>query len=217
LALAIMVTAVMVRSGTELHRARSDYERTRAEYALDGAAVSAEIALLQSRPAERYAWSLTNELGTFQVLAEDEGPKLAPANASSLDGEILRRIGVSDPAALQARLTGLAERHATDAEIAAADTAPGWRACGLSLVSPWGAQTAPHLALSVEPDLAGTSPRLGEVWRIRTTSVQGFTDDRIVRLTGDPTHPAAVVERRLYRTTGKGDTCDSFADGRPSA
>jgi hypothetical protein len=212
-----MVTAVMVRSGAELSRARADLERTKAEYALDGAAATAEIALLQSRPAERYAWTLSNSLGTFQILAEAEAPKLGLKVANALDESLVSSLGVTDRAGLQSRLAALADRRAPGPEIAGADLAAGWKACGRSLVSPWGLQSAAHLARSVEPDLAGDSPRLGEVWRIRSISARGFTDDRIVRLTGDPAHPAAVVERRLYRSSDKGETCDRFADAKPSA
>jgi hypothetical protein len=215
LALAIAVTAVMVRSTASLHAARADLERTRAAYALDGAAAAAEFAILQSRPANRFAWEASTELGVFSVLAEAETAKLPPSGAAQLDGEMMTQMGVKDPSALAARLASLSGAD-LDAAIAAADPSRGWRACGRSLVSPWGRQAASSLSRSAAPDLAGESPHLGEVWRIRVTT-KGFADDRIVRLTGDAAHPAAVVERRLYRTNEKGDTCDRFADAKPKA
>jgi hypothetical protein len=215
LALAIMVTAVMVRSTSELRRARADLERTRAEYALEGAAAAAEISILQSRPADRYAWSLSNDLGAFEVLAEAEAPKLALAKADALDDTRLAQLGVQNADALRARLLDLSTYETTAPEVASADASPAWKACGPSLVSLWGFQSAPHLAPSTEPDNAGGAVRLGEVWRIRTRSGQGLTDDRVVRFTGDSQHPAAVLARRLYQTK-KGDTCDSFADVKPS-
>lgn len=215
LALAITVTAVMIRSTAELRRARADFERTRAEYALDGAVAAAEIAVLQSRPAERYAWTLSDDLGVFEVLAEAEAPKLALAKGDALNDTRLTRLNVRDAAELRTRLSDLSKSTIAALDIASADVAPEWRTCGPSLISAWGLQSEPHLAPSTAPDNASGVIRLGEVWRIRTRSEQGFTDDRIVRFTGDALHPAGLVARRFYRAK-KGDTCDSFADVKPS-
>lgn len=215
LALAITVTAVMVRSGTELRRARADFERTRAEYALDGAAAAAEITLLQARPAQRFAWEITVDGASYNALVEAEAPKLALSSSAALNGSMLAKMGVRDAPELQLRLPELGQHGARASDIVSADNAAGWRSCGRSLISPWGLQTTLHLAHTTTPSSAGQGVQLGSIWRIQTTSATGFTDDRVVRFTGDPTHPAAVVERRLYRaTTNKGDTCDSFADAK---
>jgi hypothetical protein len=177
-----------------------------------------EIAVLQSQPAERFAWKITVDGASYDALAEAEASKLALSSSAALDGSVLSKMDVRDASELRLRLAGLGQRGARASEIISADNAAAWKACGRSLISPWGVQTAPHLAHTIAPDSPGQGAQLGSVWRIRTTSAAGFTDDRVVRFTGDPVHPAAVVERRLYRTTrAKGETCDSFADAKPQA
>jgi hypothetical protein len=216
LAIAILATAVMTQSVTELRRSRANHDRSQISYALDGAAASAEIAILESKPAERLAWRLSNALGDFDVLAEAEGPKLALTSASALDPDISARMGITDPSQLQASLAALASGPRSGFNIASASKAALWRACGRSFVSPWGQASAPHLAPASPPENGSAAGRLGEVWRL-LISAKGYTDERIVRFTGDPERPASIVERRLYRTAGKGDTCDTLAIAKPQS
>jgi hypothetical protein len=150
--------------------------------------------------------------GTVEALAEPEAAKVDMAHAAQWDESTMVRLGVADAAQLRARLAALADSEA--AAIATADAAPTWRACARSLISPYGSASAPQSAKASSPSGASINWRIGEVWRIRVALANGWVDDRIVRFTGDLTHPAAVVGRRLMRGDAEGERCDAlFAAG----
>ena len=76
----------------------------------------------------------------------------------------------------------------------------------------------PRAAAVAPVDQGEVSWRIGEVWRLQISGAgDGWADDRIVRFTGDPTHPAAVVERRLARGSGKAGVCDRLFAAGPLA
>lgn len=216
LAIAVVASAAMAEAMAELKRSRADFEQAGTEIALDGVALRAEATILDSRRGERFAWTLPSEGGAFEVLAEAEAPKLGLAAAAAAPASSAWvHLGVRDPAQLQVRLANLSSERGASRQIPSADSAPMWRACGRSLVSPWGTSTIPHMAPAAPPAAATEIVHIGEVWRLRITAPNGFADDRVVRFTGDPRRPAALVERILYRTTVRGDICDALADAKP--
>ncbi len=213
LGLALVASALTGLAVTDLKAAQSEAAKIRAEYQLDGLQERAGLTVVTDPKAVRLRWSLPTLSGSAEVLAEAEGAKLGLTGTVSLDTATLTKLGVSDARDLHRRLQTLAADRAVGLALENADASPVWRACARSVVSIYGsAKAAPKMAYAA-PTPGAVIARSGEVWRIRVTS-GGWTDDRTVRFTGDPLHPAAVVERRLYRGNEMGDRCAAlFAVG----
>lgn len=209
LAIAILAAALVMRGVAVLKLARADYRRSQAEYALSGAHVLAVARLLNSSGSGRLAWSVDGlEPQGVSLLAEPEAPKLALAAAGGLDDKTLAALGARDPGAARLRLAGLEAASASPGEIEAADGGAAWRSCAASAISPWGASQVVRLAAPHEPDQDPGGARAGQVWRVRASTQDGWTDERIVRLIGRAQSPSAMIWRRFGRTAGKGVTCD---------
>ena len=211
LAVALLAGALVLRGVSALKLARADYRRSQAEYALSGEQLLAATKVVNSSGAGRLAWSASGLDGLdVTVLAEPEGPKLSLAAAAVLEDKALTLLGAADPGEARGRLTALDPVGATPDQIEAADTGAGWRACAVSAISPWGRAEDLHLGPAQAPNREPGGARAGQVWRIRATSSDGWSDERIVRLIGRTEAPSAVIWRRFGRETGKGVTCDKI-------
>jgi len=207
LAIALLCTAMTARSLEFLKLARTDLERSRRQAALDGAQFQAAVEMVRSGVAGPYHWGFSTDAGLVDVIAEPESNKLKLEAASALSEGILSALGVADPAAFRLRANAAA---ATATPMADLDPSPQWRACGPSVVSPLGQQDTYRFVVREKP---GPSPNpaswhIGETWRVRVATPDGWSDDRIVRFTGDARRPAAVVMRVLKKDGGKGGSCD---------
>ncbi|KQZ22886.1 hypothetical protein [Caulobacter sp. Root1472] len=213
LAIAILAAALVARGIAILKLARADYRRSQAEYALSGAHVLAVARLLGSSRSGRLAWSVDGlDPQGVSLLAEPEAPKLALAAAGGLDDKALTALGASDPSAARLRLAGLAAASASPNEIETADGGDAWRVCATSAISPWGASEVLRLAATHEPDQDPGGARVGQIWRVRANTQDGWTDERIVRLIGRAQSPSAMIWRRFGRSAGKGVTCDKIIE-----
>lgn len=210
LALALVAVGMVARSTMMLRQARADLARSQAEHALDGAQLEAAATVIRAGAGSAFRWALSTDLGWTEALAESEAEKLDFAAAAALPETTLARFGVADAAALKARLAAAAEA-APDVDVVDLDASPLWRACGPSLVSPFGARSVFARPAYAEPSVGREDPawRVGEVWRVRITSAEGWRDERFVRFTGDARRPVAVVARRLTRTDGGERSCDA--------
>jgi hypothetical protein len=209
LALAMVAAAMTTAAVSELRFAHADLARTQANYALDAAQTRAALGLIATASRGRLRWMLPDG---GEVLAEPEVDKLDLADAARLDDATLARLGVADPDRLRGRLADLGGADAAD--IGMADAAPLWRACARSIVSPIGTATKIVYAAAAAPSSPGVDWRIGQVWRIRTALASGWVDDPLVRFTGDPLDPAAIVERKMALGGQEGGRCDGiFAAG----
>lgn len=209
LALALVAAASVTAAVTELKRGQADLTRAQAEYALAGAQQRAALTILQAKPASRYGWSVARVNGQAQALAESEYLKLSFKAAAQLDDATLAKLKVGNPTALRSHLGALAAANDLDAaDLVAADPSPLWRACAPSLISPYGAAAKANAAPATNPIAGGLDWRVGEVWRLRVALPSGWTDDRIVRFTGDARHPSAVIERRFFKSNQGVGQCD---------
>lgn len=217
LAIAILAAALVMRGVAVLKLARADYRRSQAEYALSGAHVLAAARLLNSSNSGRLAWSIGGlDPQGVALLAEPEAPKLALAAAGKLDDKTLAALGARDPAAARLRLAGLDSASASPGEIEAADGGDAWRACAASAISPWGASWVVRLVETHGPDGDPGGARAGQIWRVRASTQDGWTDERIVRLIGRAQSPSAMIWRRFGRSAGKGVICDKTIEARES-
>lgn len=210
-AIAVVTIAFVSRSTTELRLTRAEFKKTQAEYLLAGAHNVALLAIATSNKAPPYRWTVPSLGKAFLVSAEPERPKLSLANAQNLDDDVLDQLGVTDHAALRAKLASLPSAEGLPWP-ADADNARGWRSCAGALISFYGAADfAPTLAY-VEPDPGKDDSkwRAGEVWRIAVTDEDGWRDERIVRFTGNGLNPAAVISRRLSRGWKDNLACENL-------
>lgn len=209
LALGTIATAVIGAGMADLRLARAEMRQTRIEAGLASAHAAAIQPLLVQSPSKRLRWSATSDLGSIDVLAEAESSKLAMASAVDLNDAELARFGVADADKLRARLRSLAVGKAPEAlAVGDLDVARLWRACAGSMISPYGRGKAlPRLTATSSPGGGQAAALTGEVWRVRVAAPGGWSEDRLVRLTGDENHPAAILERRLSRTTSGGEPC----------
>lgn len=210
LTLALVATALVQRSIGILSLSRSDLERLKMDYALDGAQLSTVAAVVRTGAGGPYRWPLSTDAGWVEAVAESETDKVGLAAAAQMRDGIYQAMGVDDVEALKARLAAAAGGPRI-LDIGELDAAPLWRACAASLISSFGAQVALQPVQVQQPHMGDLTPswRVGEVWRIQVTTTAGWRDERIVRLTGDALHPAAVVLRRLSRGNGGQGQCDA--------
>lgn len=213
LAVALLAGALVLRGVSALKLARADFRRSQAEYALSGAQILATTKLLNSSGAGRLAWSAGGLDGRdVAMLAEAEGGKLSLAAAAALDDKALALLGAARPGETRSRLATLDLAKATPDQIEAADAGAGWRICAASAISPWGGGAVLQLGPARAPNLEPGGARAGQVWRVRATTSDGWTDERIVRLIGRAETPSAVIWRRFGRGAGRGVTCDKIIE-----
>jgi len=214
LSLAIVATGVSDRSLAALELARSDFARTRAELALDGALQEAALKLANAPAAAPIRWSASAGRGQAQVLAEPDAPKLSLAAAAALDDATLARIGAGDAEAARSRLQALVDQHDDGGGLASVDGAARWRRCARSWIAADGTQTTLPSPGAPRPQIGapGGGGRTGEVWRLRASIEDGWVDDRTVRFTGEIDHPARVIERRFFRTSEGSGACDLVSE-----
>ena len=211
LAVALLAGALVLRGVSALKLARADFRRSQAEYALSGGQLLAATKVLNSSGAGRLAWSAGGlDGGDIAVLAEAEGPKLSLTAAAALDDKALTLLGAADLGETRERLAALDPAKATPDQVEAADAGAGWRACAASAISPWGVSDTVHLGPIQTPNQEAGGAHAGQVWRIRATTSDGWTDERIVRLNGRGEAPSAVIWRRFGRGAGKDMACDKI-------
>lgn len=208
LALAMIAIAITTASVRALRHARADLARAQAEFALEGGQERAALAALSFQGEQRFSWNLSTDAGAMSVLAEPEASKLSLTRAAELSATSLQELGASDPRAVKAGLAKWANDGLQAHAIAALDPGPRWRACAQSAISPFGAAGRLQLARPVAPTIGPQPRRAGEVWRIRVAAQGGWTDDRLVRFTGNESRPVEVIDRRFWRTSDRGDGCD---------
>ncbi len=210
LALALVGTAMVGRSVSLLVLAKSDLQRTRLEYAMNGAQLEAAATVVRAGLPGPFHWTSSTDLGWVDIRAEREADKLSLAKVATLAPQMLMRFGVSDPAALQARLTVAASDDVVD--VSGLDSARLWRACAVRFASTFGQKDAYAYAPDAQPLAGDRLPlwRVSETWRIRVTTAAGWRDDRIVRFTGSAEQPAAIILRTISKGEGEGGRCESI-------
>lgn len=192
LGLALVAAALMARSVAALRGASAEFERVQAEYQLAG-------------EHQRAALALITDASVGSVQAEPEAGKIDLATAAALPPSVLARFGVADTTRLSGWLQAASLEPTSPADIVDADPAPLWKLCAPKLISTFG--QASSLSALAGARRKGEGARLGEVWRLSARASDGWTDERIVRFTGEPRRPAAVIWRRFYRAGTGGESC----------
>jgi hypothetical protein len=196
--MALVATGGLMLVNGELRSAERDVGRQRAQLEMEGAAATAAFRLMHETGDPVLLWTEPSNRGDLRVTAEPEARKLAAAEVGFGDNPRLLRAAFGDRGQdIVGALTALSarERAVSKARLAGLDLGTDWRLCGATLVSPYSRLTAfamaPPRALSPGP----LGLRAGEVWRIQVSGGDGGWLDQVVRLTGDPAAPAAVIEQ----------------------
>lgn len=217
LALSTIAIAVMGRGIAALKLSQRELARAQLEEQLESAAAEAVLAIVQSKSAGPYSWTIQGGAASgIHVDAEPEWRKLSPDAAASVSEADLQLLGAAAPQTVRAQLTRTNPAQPPNPwRIADADSSPRWRRCGPSNVSTFGA-AAKLLPAPPEVPLAnGQNFRLGEVWRLVLRSPTGWADERFVRFTGAAPNLVAVIDRRLERDPTGGVLCPSIAKAQP--
>jgi hypothetical protein len=210
LSLAVICSAVVARSLAALRLSHADFQRGEQELGLDGAHLAAAVVIIRHGEPGAFRWGVTTDQGYAEVIAEPEINKLGLLAAAALDDDVFDALGVVDPSALKARLYTAAS--APPSWLGGLDSAPLWKQCSDSLLSAYGVSDRPAPLAYVSPERVADKPgwHIGETWRIRITTDTGWRDDRIVRFTGDPEHPEAIVRRAFTKTSSGRGSCDKI-------
>jgi hypothetical protein len=190
--------AAIISYGTIANRAaRADLERVQAEALLDGGHLMAALGVLENVAEGRLAWTETESGATFSILAEPETQKVGLDAQPDGGIALAALLGASDPLAAQ---TYLRSAYAAGdlPSIRAADPSARWKSCAPSVLSYWGLADTAALQPAVPPNRRGQRPRVGEVWRI-VVAIDGWRDERFVRLTDNPRDPAQLIKRNFGR------------------
>lgn len=213
LAMATIAVAVQARAISALHASQADYVQSAAELRLDGAQQLTATALARGTLTSPQDTKL--QLGGAAVDAEvqPEAAKLGLASAATLEPASLTALGASSPNQARAGLSRLASLGDADpADLRSLDPSPRWKACGPAAISAYGA------GLGAAPPLgANAVAHGGEVWRIAAWDGWGWTDDRLVRVTGDDDAPVRVIFRSFYRNTKGRPACPILSAAAPAA
>lgn len=217
LALATTIAAVMTMAATAQRAAARDLRRTQSEFFLAGARLMVAQTLIGSSNVGRVRWTLSAPGEDLEVVAEPEAAKLSLGQAASRAGPLGAMLSAITPGSLSSTLQGLVARPVVSAgDIANADASPAWRLCARSLISRDGQATDLPSEPPAQPMPGPTNWRAGQLWRFRITDPEGWTDDSVVRLTGDSGHPIAVVSRRFTHSGPMGDRCGFIAQNLPA-
>ncbi len=208
MSLALMASALTALASAELRGARSELGTLKTQYALDEAHRLAVLAVMKTDKPARLRWSFQAQGIQFQALAESEPAKLSLDEAARLGDADFDKLGVKDAPALRGRLKAAIGQEVALGEL---DAAPRWRECAASLVSAFGQAKTLSMPAAGQPNEQRFDWRVSDVWRIRVTGDR-WSDERLVRFTGDAVEPAAVISRTLSRQTQE-PPCDTVLQG----
>jgi hypothetical protein len=190
LALAVVATALLAFSNNQLRIARVALRHAERDALLDGALVLAADAVMRESQTARLSWGLDVDGLPVTLLAEPEGFKVSAARPEALGKEAIEAL--AGPAPLRAAAASEDLSAARQALAARSDSA-AWRACAQSFLSPVSDAEKASLAPPTIPAGGEINWRVGEVWRIAAFA-KGRSADAIVRFTGDPERPMAVLD-----------------------
>ncbi|CAN5304376.1 hypothetical protein BH11PSE2_BH11PSE2_14270 [soil metagenome] len=205
LGLAVMVSAVLAWTLTNLRGARADLAKTQMAAQLEGGQLLAAYGILENSVPGRLTWTESVVDTNLDILAEPEADKV---NAGTADEGLLRQLGAETPTETTAwfQAQSLAPRPEVVRE-----AQPGelWRECAPSALSYYGRAATAKIMAPHSPVRLGQRARAGEVWRV-VVSANGWRDDRLVRITGNGRRPAIVIDRRFDRGSVEGSLCSSL-------
>ena len=138
----------------------------------------------------RLSWGRELDGKAVTLLAEPEGIKVSAAHPEALGEKALAALTGGTPLEVAGSADGLS---ATRRALVARSDSMAWRSCAQSFLSPLSDARQATLLAPDTPVGDGQNWRVGEVWRIAAFT-KGRSADAIVRFTGDPEAPMAILD-----------------------
>jgi len=209
LALVGIAGALLARQ--QLIAADADARHLTEAYDFEGRATAAALRLLKENGAPTLRWREASDYGVLTITLEPEGLKVSAAELArpQNDDLIAGVVGRSEAYDIQKKAAALqpgADGAVHRAQLLRLSEVSRWRDCAATLVSPFSRLTAFNVAPPSSLTGEGSDAHAGEVWRITIDAPDGAWLDRIVRLTGSPAAPAAIVDEDVGRVPGNGRT-----------
>lgn len=198
LGLSMIAAAVMVRASVELRAARTELADFRRDAVLDSGLTLAADAVMREPDKAPLSWTLTVEGEPLRVAAEPEGGKLHVAAANAEAEALIAALTEGKPVT-PGTVDTAGDLAQARARLAHLSETPAWRSCAASLFSPL--SRGDHLAMTAPRAPVGEAVnwRAGEVWRVVVVDSAGRGADSLVRFTGRPEEPIALLDRRTGR------------------
>lgn len=191
---------------------RGEWDRLRQDYAAAGVMNLAAWTVMHQVGTPTVSWDEATNVGPMRVTVEPEMRKLALSEISGTRAfERLKRImpgsDAMDVVRKMQALSSAGGRPPTRDALRQVSDLPAWRDCGLTVVSPYSRLTDNALA-PVSRRLDGKpSLRAGEVWRISVVRDKRVLLDWVVRFTGDPKAPIAVIDQLVGEGLSSPEAC----------
>jgi hypothetical protein len=206
-ALSLIAIGSLMVARQGLTRAEHDARQDRERWVLDGIATSAEAQLLSENGSPSLRWSEPSAFGQVVVSVEPESLKMSPATLDRPENQelVAAMIGQADAGEVARQAAGLgpaADGLLHREQVVELNASPRWRECAETLVSPYSRLSAFNLQPISAPTNAGEDPHAGQLWRITVDVADGGWFDRVVRMTGKASDPAAIIEQTSGRTVG---------------
>jgi hypothetical protein len=208
-ALALVAAGGVMLAGQDLRSAERDLRADQERLELDGIATSAAVKLLGEEGAPTLRWSQPSAFGAVAVTVEAEALKINPAELSRPANVELVAAMMGRPAAEEVARAAATLKPAPDGvlhreQVVQMNTQARWRDCALTLASPYSRLTAFVLPAPTSPTGQAREAHAGELWRITVGAPDGSWLDQVVRMTGKPSDPIAVVDESSGRLPGNG-------------
>jgi len=195
LCFAMIATAVMALAGSQLQSAKRRLDYAVRDARLEGGLVLAANAIMRDARSVPFSWTQEVDGAAMIIIAEPEGLKAAAANPNGLGPALLEALaGQSALAPAPAPGSGAPLRQQRQALLDRSARAD-WRLCAQSFLSPLSASAAATPTPSESPSGDTVNWRVGEVWRV-VAFMEGRGADALVRFTGDPDSPMAILDLR---------------------
>lgn len=195
LGMSLVAAAVMVHAIGELRAARRTLAETRRDAVLDSALTLAADAVMREPETVPLSWSIFIDGQTVKLSAEPEGGKLYVAAATPQAQALILDLAAGKPVDVGAveSAPGLAQARIRLVRLA---DSPAWKRCAASLFSPLSRVEQLALVEPRKPAGDAVNWRVGEVWRLVAVDASGRGADTLVRFTGRPADPVALLDRR---------------------
>jgi hypothetical protein len=195
--LSLIAAAALQLARVDAQSAARAAERLRLAYAADGVVTDAAWTILHMPEEGARTWRVDTPEGGFTVMVEPERRKLSLAEAAGARAHLslARWLGPdADDVARSIAALDRGEDLPRRAQLLAASASPLWRRCGLSFISAYSRLSDNALLPASTGGGAAAVDRAGEVWRIAVARNEQPILDRLVRFTGDPGAPTAVID-----------------------
>jgi hypothetical protein len=222
--MALIAAGAVLLARQDLRAAASDLRQDQERLELEGIATAAAARLLAEPGSPTLRWTEPSSAGPVVVFVEAEALKIAPAElVRPANLRLVQAVAGPESAEEVAHGTpllapgpdGVLHRE----QVAALSSAVRWRECAASISSIYSRLTALALPTPRLPSGKSDNLRPGELWRVSVNAADGAWIDRVVRMTGKPAEPIAVVEDAFGRAPGnrRGSCLDAALDARERA